>query len=252
MEYLSKSRIKYIQSLQHRKFRLKYDKFIVEGLKISQELIRDNPYLIDELIVSDPEAADIFQASPDKVRVIRVPPGDMDRISQMTTPPGVLALCQLPETPVLPDTFSGSRMMYLDGIRDPGNLGTILRIADWFGLDGVLLSPDCADIYAPKVVQAAMGSLFRVPVYEMDRDRLREVRDVRIYVCDVSGEDIAGMVPPPDGIFVFGNEARGVSEEILEHAAQVVAISRERSRGAESLNVSVALAVVAAWWTRVW
>ena len=249
MEFLSKSRIKYIQSLQHRKFRLKYDKFTVEGLKISMELIRDNPHVIDELYVSDVDAYDILQASVDKVRVVRIPEGDMARVSQMATPPGVLALCHLPATPSIPASLSGMRALYLDSIRDPGNLGTILRIADWFGLDQVFVSPECADLYNPKVLQAAMGSAFRVPVCPMDRERLLRVDDVLCYVCDAGGTDIRDMDPPGEGIFIFGNESQGVSEEIRQGIHNVVGITRDRSLGAESLNVSVAVAIISAWWT---
>jgi len=188
-------------------------------------------------------------ASSPGVRIILIPKGDMDRISQMTSPPGVFALCNLPPAEHAPVSYAGKRLLYLDGIRDPGNLGTILRIADWFGLDGVLMSPDCVDPWNPKVLQSAMGSAFRVPAREMDHATLLGIGEVRQYCCDGSGTPVTGMQPPADGIFIFGNESTGISDELMDQAAAVLAISRERSLGAESLNVSAAVGILAAWWT---
>lgn len=205
--------------------------------------------MIDEVYVSDPVLEDQLLASSSGVRIVRIPEGDMERISQMTTPPGVFALCNLPPAEHAPASCAGQRLLYLDGIRDPGNLGTILRIADWFGLDGVWMSPDCVDPWNPKVLQSAMGSAFRVPAREMDHESLLAIREVRLYGCDGSGTPVTGMEPPAEGIFIFGNESTGISDELMEHVSDVLAVPRDRSLGAESLNVSTAVGILAAWWT---
>lgn len=250
MEPLSKARIKLIQSLQHKKFRLKYDKFIVEGLKITRELSREHPGLIEEVYVSNPDYQQILEESlhAEVIRVIT--PQDMRQISQMTTPPGVLSVCHLPPEIFPPAEIRGLKLFYLDAIRDPGNLGTILRIADWFGLDYVLLSEDCADVYNHKVLQASMGSALRVKVCTLDVQSLLELGGDGIYVCDTDGKDIFQMTPPASGIIVLGNESLGVSGAISHQVKDVLAIPGHWSQGAESLNVASAAAIFAAWWRR--
>lgn len=248
MEPLSKAKIKFIQSLQHKKFRLKYDKFIVEGLKISKELIRERADIVEEVYVSNPDYLSIFQnvTKPELLREIT--PVEMHHISQMTTPPGVLTICRtLPEV-LLPDSLEGKKIFYLDSIRDPGNLGTILRIADWFGLDLVICSPDCVDIYNHKVLQSSMGSALRIPTGEMSKDELLMRVGDNLYVCDTEGASIYSMDAPRSGIIVLGNESLGVSDELMHKVTTKIAIPGDRSLGAESLNVASAAAIIASWW----
>ncbi len=248
MEHLSKARIKLIQSLQHKKFRLKYDKFIVEGLKINNELIRDKRHIVEEVYISNPDYLAILEKiiSPDEICVVT--PQQMHQISQMTTYPGVLSVCKLPEEDHLPEDISGMRMYYLDAIRDPGNLGTILRIADWFGLDFVICSPDCVDIFNHKVLQASMGSALRVKTCVLDKEELLAKGGDHLYICDAEGKNINTTIPPADGIMILGNESLGISEEITQRVKERFAIPGDRSLGAESLNVASAAAIIAAWW----
>lgn len=248
MEPLSKARIKLIQSYQHKKFRQKYDKFIVEGLKITRELLTERPSIIEEVYISNPDYQSILQEIIDVERLCQVTPQQMHQISQMSTPPGVLAVCSLPHEASLPESISGKRIFYLDSIRDPGNLGTILRIADWFGLDFVILSPDCVDIYNHKVLQASMGSALRVKTTTLDTVGLMSIGDGKLYVCDAGGKNINTIEPPKEGIIVLSNESLGVSSEIMHQVKEVLAIPGDRSLGAESLNVASAAAIVAAWW----
>ena len=248
MEPLSKAKIKFIQSLQHKKFRLKYDKFIVEGLKISKELIGERADIVEEVYVSNPDYLSILRnvTKPELLREIT--PTEMHHISQMTTPPGVLTISRtLPEV-FLPDSLEGKKIFYLDSIRDPGNLGTILRIADWFGLDFVICSPDCVDIYNHKVLQSSMGSALRVPTCEMSKDELLMRINDQLYICDTGGTSIYQLSPPPSGIIVLGNESLGVSDELMHKVKTKIAIPGDRSRGAESLNVASAAAIIASWW----
>lgn len=184
--------------------------------------------------------------NPDKIKLIT--PQLMRQISAMSTPPGVLALCKMPERQTLPDNLTGLKVFYLDGIRDPGNLGTILRIADWFGLDWVLMSPDSVDLYNPKVLHASMGSVFRVKSAIVEPMELRQLSGVSLFVCDTNGKNIYTITKPIDGILILGNEASGVSHELKLSASDVLSIPGERSLGAESLNVATAAAILAAWW----
>ncbi len=249
MEPLSKGKIKIIQSLQHKKFRLKYDKFIVEGLKINNELIRDKRQIVEEVYISNPDYLPLLEKviSPDRIGLIT--PQQMHQLSQMTTPPGVLSVCKLPGEDHLPEEIAGLKIFYLDAIRDPGNLGTILRIADWFGLDFVICSPDCVDIFNHKVIQASMGSALRVKICVLDKDELL-TRSDHLYVCDAEGTNINTISPPAYGIMILGNESLGVSEDIMQRVKQRFAIPGDRSLGAESLNVASAAAVIAAWWVK--
>jgi TrmH family RNA methyltransferase len=250
MEALSKARIQYIQALQHKKYRLKYDKFIVEGLKISIDIIRENSQTIEEIYVSNPDYQPILENSikPEMLHVIS--PQHMHQISQMTTPPGVLCVCRIPPAPMFPDQLSGQKIFYLDAIRDPGNLGTILRIADWFGLDFVGLSPDCVDIFNHKVLQASMGSALRVPSCEVMREELLLKENAVLIISDASGKNIYQTPPPDEGVVILGNESLGVSGDFMHRVKEIIAIPSSRSRGAESLNVASAAAVIASWWTQ--
>lgn len=248
MEALSKARIKFIQSLTHKKFRLKYDKFIVEGLKINTELIREKKDIIEAVYISNPDYQAILENIINPELLCRVTPQQMHQISQMTTPPGVLSVCKLPDPGFMPEQSTGMRIFYLDAIRDPGNLGTILRIADWFGIHFVILSPDCVDIYNSKVLQASMGSALRVKTGEMTKSELL-ARNETLFICDSEGKNIHETIPPSEGIMIFGNESLGVSDEIAHKVKDIIAIPGERSIGAESLNVASAAAIIAYWWT---
>jgi TrmH family RNA methyltransferase len=248
MEVLSKARIKFIQALQHKKYRLKYDKFIVEGLKITRELLHERNQLVEEIYLSDPEHLNTLNPHIVDQTVEIIAPQYMHQLSQMATPPGVLAVCRLPGETHLPEDLSGLKMFYLDAIRDPGNLGTILRIADWFGLDYVIMSPDCVDLLNHKVLQASMGSALRVKCVELDKNDLLTLQGTKLYICDTEGKSIDTISAPGEGILVLGNESLGVSSDIMHQVQDVFAISSSRSLGAESLNVASAAAIIAHWW----
>lgn len=205
--------------------------------------------MIEEIIVSNPDYRPILEGLESHIRILRTAPEQMHQISQMATPPGILAICHLPGDADPPETWKGHRAFYLDAIRDPGNLGTILRIADWFGIDYVILSPDCVDIFNQKVLQASMGSALRVKVLTLDASGLLLLPDVSLFVCDAGGRNIYSTQPPAEGVIVLGNESLGVTDELLHQINDVLAIPGHRTLGAESLNVASAAAIMAAWWT---
>lgn len=204
--------------------------------------------MVEAVYISNPDYQFVLQEILDPDRLCTVTKQQMAQISLMSTPPGVLALCVMPKEDPLPESIKGHRIFYLDDIRDPGNMGTILRIADWFGLDFVMMSPDCVDIYNHKVLQASMGSALRVKTCVLDRVGLMAISEGKLYACDMAGKSIKDMPPPEDGIIVFGNESVGVSDEIMHKIREVISIPGDYSLGAESLNVATAAAIVAAWW----
>lgn len=224
-----------------------YDKFIVEGLKINKELIEENRHIIDSVYVSNPDHLSILNNTRIQELLCQVTPIQMRQISQMTTPPGILSVCSMPPESILPNDLRGKKVLYLDAIRDPGNLGTILRIADWFGLDYVICSPDCVDIFNHKVIQSSMGSALRVNVASMNIEDLLS-RNEPMYVCDAHGKSIYDIRPPSDGIIILGNESLGVSDHLSQQATEIFAIPGHAGKGAESLNVASAAAIIAAWW----
>jgi TrmH family RNA methyltransferase len=249
MELLSKARIKFIQSLQHKKFRLKYDKFIVEGLKINKELGQERPHIIESVYVSNPDSLRILENTIPAELLIPISPDQMRQLSLMTTPPGILSVCSIPKMGTLPENLEGKKIFYLDAIRDPGNMGAILRISDWFGLDYVLCSPDCVDLYNPKVIVSSMGSAMRVQSYEIVLEELLKAVEA-VYVCDMEGTNLFTVDPPTEGVIVFGNESQGVSDQFEGHIKQILSIPGNKSLGAESLNVASAAAIVASWWSQ--
>jgi TrmH family RNA methyltransferase len=206
--------------------------------------------MVESIYISNPDYQSILEGLAGTEIISLVKPQQMQQISQMATPPGVLAVCRMPDEYHLPEQIERMRIFFLDSIRDPGNLGTILRIADWFGLDFVILSPDCVDIYNHKVLQSSMGSALRVKTCTLDNTALLSIGAGKIYVCDSDGKDINSFLPPVDGIIVLGNESLGVSGEIAHQVKDVFAIPKGRSLGAESLNVASAAAIVAAWWVK--
>ncbi len=214
-------------------------------------MLRDKRLMVEEVYISNPDFESILEKviSPDEICLIT--PQQMHQLSQMTTPPGILSVCKLPAEDYLPDDISGMKIFYLDAIRDPGNLGTILRIADWFGLDFVICSPDCVDIFNHKVLQASMGSALRIKTCVLDKEEIVARGADHLYICDAEGKDINTTGPPVDGILILGNESLGVSDAMMEKAKEKFAIPGNRSLGAESLNVASAAAVIAAWWTKV-
>jgi TrmH family RNA methyltransferase len=206
--------------------------------------------MIEAIYVSNPDYQAVLTEFIGEDLLCPITPQQMHPLSQMSTPPGVLAVCRLPSESPPPEEINGLRIFYLDAIRDPGNLGTILRIADWFGLDYVILSPDCVDIYNHKVLQSSMGSALRIKSFTLDAIGLMAIGGGKIYACDTDGKDIFKIQAPQDGIIVLGNESLGVSGEITHQVKDVFAIPSTYSLGAESLNVASAAAIVAAWWRK--
>jgi TrmH family RNA methyltransferase len=238
---LSKSKIKYIQTLGQKKFREEEGFFIAEGPKLVKELL-DFPGVNIEGIYALKEWISNNEKAGDTAPVTEITGQELGRISQLSTPNSVLAVVQQFEPN--PDiNTKGQIILALDGIQDPGNLGTIIRTADWFDIRNIVCSPDCADLYNPKVVQSTMGSIARVNLIYTDLwEWLSGQENIPIYATALEGEDITGMKGIEEGVIITGNESKGISSEILNLANTKITIPRKGN--AESLNAAVATGIV--------
>jgi RNA methyltransferase, TrmH family len=167
---------------------------------------------------------------------------EMARISHFPTPANVLAVGRLARRPLTAGALKRGLTLALDGIQDPGNVGTMLRIADWFALDRVLLSPDCADLFSQKVINASMGSFARATVHTAALDEALADCTVPVLGCDLDGDDVHALAGIKDAVIVVGSEGRGLSPAVSARVTRRITIPR--LGGAESLNAAVAAAIV--------
>lgn len=234
----SKAQIKYIQSLQHKKYRQKFSQFIAEGDKIVQELLQ-GPYGVKAVYATKAWLSQVGNVTG--VEVHEVDEAVLKQLSSLSTPNQAVALVDIPALP--PPVLKGNITLALEAIRDPGNMGTIIRIADWFGVRQIICSPDCVDAYNAKTIQATMGSILRVPVIEMDLAALLRTPDqVPSYAATLHGYNIADTKKLKEGIILIGNESRGLSEEIIQLSSHQITIPRIGQ--AESLNAAVATGII--------
>lgn len=238
---LVKSKVKYIQTLGQKQFREQEGLFIAEGPKLVLELLLSGTAKIQELFA----LADWINENKKqlaKTKVTEITEKELERISQLKTPNKVLAIVQQFDNSATIDTKDKISLV-LDNVQDPGNLGTIIRTADWFGIEQIICSPDTADVYNSKVVQATMGSIARVRVFYTDLGKwLAEQKEVPIYAAVLGGEDVAAMKKIQDGIIIIGNESKGISDEILRLADVKITIPQKGK--AESLNAAVATGII--------
>ena len=236
---------KYITALHHKKFRKEFGAFLVEGEKVVLELLASNSIQIKLLIATDSflhsNSQLINQTSG--FEVYGTNPDWLAKNGTLTTNNTALAVARIPETeiPLFPE---GKWAIALDSVSDPGNLGTIIRIADWYGIRKVFCSPDCADWYSPKVINASKGSFLRVFSEIIPLIDLKD-KGLPLFVADMEGEDVHtfSFEKYPSGILILGSESHGVSREITEAATHKISIPNY-GRTAESLNVAVATAIL--------
>jgi len=237
---LVKQKTKYIQTLGQKKFREEEGVFIAEGPKLVKELLEESPGAVKEIYAVKDWIEDNKELLQ-KCDVKAIADFELEKISQLTTPNKVLAIVGQFDHGDL--VSKGKITMALDGIRDPGNLGTIIRIADWFGVEQIVCSDDSADVYNSKVVQATMGSIARVKVFYTDLEKwLTKQKDTRIYAAVLEGQDIASVKKIREGIILVGNESKGLNEAVLKLANVKLTIAKKGK--AESLNAAVAAGVI--------
>jgi len=233
---LSKNQIKTLTGLQQKKYRKQHKLFFAEGIKVVQELLNSN-FELHQIYTTQ----DIFITIPrDKVTIIT--PDELKKISVLTTPQACLALFTMPdEKPVANDGL----IVALDDVRDPGNLGTIIRLCDWFGIKHLVCSAECVDVYNPKVVQATMGSLARVNVVYTDLYDYINNSPLPAFGTFMDGRNVYTETLSQNAIIIMGNEANGISAEIESLAKHRIAIPRFGDlQQTESLNVATAAAII--------
>lgn len=237
---LTKNEIKYLQSLRLKKFRLEHSAFIVEGPKIVTELMHEKPKdIISVYALQEWAGLHANTDLPYPVRVLK--DFELEKISSLQNPPDVLALVKMMEHPFT-GFKSGEWQILLDNIQDPGNMGTILRIADWFGIRNIYATSQTVDIHNSKVVQSAMGSIWRVNVTVGPCQDWLELNTEPVYGAQLTGLNVFEASPIPPGILVIGNEGHGISPEIGRFITQAITIPRLGQ--AESLNAAVAAGIM--------
>lgn len=233
---VTKNQIKRIKSLHQKKYRKEYQLFIAEGVKVIEELLQSS-FVLDHLYVTKDMS---FEVSEDQIT--RVSQEDLNKMSALTTTPNCLAVFHCLESKTI--DFS-DWVVALDDIRDPGNLGTIIRLCDWFGIRHLLCSPETVDVYNPKVIQATMGSVSRVNIVYADLATTLLTSAVPVYGTFLGGENIYEMNAIQPGVIVMGNEANGISAAIEQLVTRKITIPRFGDlQQTESLNVAMATSIV--------
>lgn len=240
---LTKAELSRLRDLRDKKHREAAGLFVIEGGKVVAELLAAG-FPFTEIYATP----DWDGARDNRLRIVS--PAEMARASHFPTPSSVLAVGHI-SRPALPaGALDRGLTLALDGIQDPGNVGTLLRLADWFALDRVLLSPDCADLFSQKVINASMGSFARVTVHTAPLEEALAGGKVPVLGCDLAGDDVHTLKPAKDAVIVVGSEGRGISPGVMARVTRRVTIPRygagpgKAGSGAESLNAAIAAAIV--------
>ncbi len=250
---ISKNQIQYIKSLSINKFRRTHREFIAEGPKIIDELI-NSPFNVKGIFAQAEWININGSALPNDTSITEVSEKELDRISNLITPNQVLAVIEMPENKKPPKTINDLVLM-LDDISDPGNMGAIIRTADWFGIQTIICSENCVDIYNPKVVQATMGSIFRVGVHYENLEMFlsKNSSGKIVYGAFQDGKNIYQTALNKKSLVVIGNESKGISKDIIPYITDKVSIPAytfSNRQSAESLNASIATALICAEFRR--
>jgi TrmH family RNA methyltransferase len=239
---LSKNELKYIQSLCQKKQRQEERLFLVEGAKLVEELLQTG--LNVRKIYALPVWAEKHSHLP---QLTAITEAELEKISNLQTPNQVLALVEQPE-PAAEPVLANQLTLVLDTIQDPGNLGTIIRIADWFGIRQIVASMDTVELYNPKVIQSTMGSYARVQVCYRPLADFLSAATVPVYGALLNGQNMYQVAPLKEGILLIGNESKGIQADLLTFVSHPITIPR--IGGAESLNAAVAAGIIISHLTR--
>jgi TrmH family RNA methyltransferase len=247
---LSKSKIKFIRSLELKKFRNESACFLAEGNKLVADIL---PFFECECLVTKTSWL-ATQGDIHAKELILAEENEIERASLLKTPQDVIAIFRQPQYILEKEKLKDELSLVLDGVQDPGNLGTIIRIADWFGIKNVICSPDTADIYNPKTVQATMGAIARVKVFYTGLTGLLDElkNDIPVYGTFLEGKNIYEESLSMNGLIVMGNEGKGISRSVAQRITNRLYIPNfpPGTESTESLNVAVATAVTCAEFRR--
>ena len=241
---LSKTHTKYIQSLSHKKFRDESGLFVAEGPKVVMDLLTSGKFVCKEIFALQEWMqwnAETL-ASLQDITIEEVKDFELKKVSLLSTANSVVAVFEKRKQNLNVAT-ANKITLALDTIQDPGNLGTIIRIADWFGIENIVCSVGCSDMYNSKVVQSTMGSLGRVNIIYTDLvDWLKNNNQIQVFSASLDGDDVKTFGKLGEGILIIGNEANGVSDEVMKMVNQKITISKIGE--AESLNAAVATGII--------
>ena len=232
-----------------RKSRRQKRLFVAEGTKLVGDLLNT---MRPSYVAALPQWIDMHRDLLADTPVDEITPAELERASLLRAPQEVIALFPIPDYLLDTESLKGKLTLALDGVQDPGNLGTIVRIADWFGIEDILCSMDTADIYNPKAIQATMGAIARVRLHYVDLPDMLSQTSLPIYGTFLDGENLYDKQLSPEGIIVMGNEGKGITKEVGEKVSKRLFIpsypaQRETS---ESLNVAIATSIVCAEFRR--
>ena len=243
---LTKADLQRLRSLREKKHREALGLFVIEGEKVVAELLAAHFPLV-EIYATRAWIAPTSPRSASSPRPVEITDAEMARASHFPTPSAVLAVGRIQRLPLTAEALREGLTLMLDGVQDAGNVGTLLRIADWFAFDRVVLSPDCADVFHQKVINSSMGSFVRMPVLTGElvpalRDLRHSAPELPILGCDLDGDDVHSLPALPSAVVIVGSEGRGLSPAVTQCLTQRVTIPRFGQ--AESLNAGVAAAIV--------
>ncbi|WP_347343950.1 TrmH family RNA methyltransferase [Maribacter aestuarii] len=227
--------MKLIKSLHQKKYRTQHGLFIVEGIKAVEEVLNSD-FKVHKIFASTPIASNVLT---DMVTLISA--RELAQMSSLTNPNGVLGVFHIPEPKKV---VSSDWILVLDDVQDPGNMGTIIRLCDWFGIQHLVCSEHTVDCYNPKVLQATMGSITRVNIVYLDLAEFLQSVQLPIYGSFMSGTSISQTKLPEKGVLIMGNEGKGISGRIKEFCEHTIAIPQYGSKTAESLNVATATSIL--------
>lgn len=230
-----KSELKLIKSLQQKKCRIEHGLFVIEGKKTLEEVVKSQMRLY-KLFAVDPSNLDIGGHE-----VTQVGARELSQMSSLKNPNGYLGVFYIPEKV---EKIASDWVLVLDGVQDPGNLGTIIRLCDWFGINDIVCSNDTVDCYNPKVLQATMGSITRVNIQYRSLITFLGSTELPIYGTFMDGDNVNTITLPKKGILIMGNEGKGVSSTVAELCSDRLAIPQFGEKTTESLNVASATAIL--------
>lgn len=241
---MTKAQIRLFQSLSRQKYRKEYNAYLVEGDKNAKEWLQSDKKIhsiaLSEAWFRENEA--LVKNHPE-AELILAQDFELEKITSMQHAQEVVLIAEQPIAPVYIPA-ADNWCLYLEKIQDPGNMGTIIRTADWFGISQIICSPDCVEVYNPKVVQASMGSLLRTVIITMEPEAFIAQNKLPLYVTSLSGRSIKQIGPASCGVIAMGNESRGISPVMAQAATLQILIPGLGA--AESLNVAVATGIICA------
>ncbi len=248
---ISNAQLKLLNSLKLKKFRQRYNKYLVEGPKMVQELLVQAPNAVD-VVFGTKEYLKKLPSSSLQVSLVEISEKDLSMLSSFSTANQAIAIAHIPNIESWSRIAVEGLSIFTDAIQDPGNLGTIIRIADWFGIKTLICGPGTVDPYSPKVVQSSMGAIFRVDICFSSLDNLKEINpNIKTFGAVLDrGLSIYKISPPKGSILVIGNESNGIQSSNSKWIDEEVSIPRLNGNGAESLNAAIACGIICGQWIK--